>query len=91
MSNRKNLMITMMHWECSDAQILLKLNGIESEKNTVLMAEADCPFHVSGCAKLSVSEENYELGLKILKEHGFDTDNEFMNESLYVELVLTDI
>lgn len=88
MSNRKNLMITMNHWECGDAQILLKLNGIESENDVVLMAEADCRFHVTGCAKLSVSEENYELGLKLLKERGFDTDNEFMNESLYVEAII---
>lgn len=85
MSNRKNLMITMMHWECKDAQILLKLNGIESENEFVIMAEADCPLHISDCSKLSVSEENYELGLKILKQHGFDIDNEFLNESLYVE------
>ena len=79
MENKKNLMITMMHWECGEAQELLKSHGIESTTHNVMMAETKQPLHLCGAAKLMISEADYDKGLQIITKKGYKSDKMFID------------
>jgi len=89
MEKWKNLMITMLHWECDEAQKLLKSHGIETIYKVILMAEADEPLHVYGCAKLTINEENYEKALLILNMNGLKSQKQFIDGSC-TEVIMPD-
>lgn len=74
MENWKSVMITVRQWECTDAENLLKLNGIRAVKEPILMNNPEQPYEVFGCAKLRVSPAEYERGLQILHKNGYKSD-----------------
>jgi hypothetical protein len=82
MDNWKSLMVTPRHWECNAAENLLKLNGIKTQKMTILMNKPDNPHEIYGCAKLTVCPAEYERGLNILHKNGFKSDQEFSDVNL---------
>ncbi|MFT3753447.1 MAG: hypothetical protein QM800_11440 [Paludibacter sp.] len=82
MNNWKSLLITSKHWECNNAENLLKLNGIKTIKKSVFMNNPDHPHEVFGAAKLIVKPAEYERGLQILTNNGFKTDEAIVSGKL---------